>query len=235
MAQLFFDIETIPDQTPGALNDIIANIKAPANLKKEETIQKWHEEKAHAAAEEVYAKTGLGGLKGEICSIAWAVDEGEIQGQIRKPGESEATLLTDFFLSVVHDIRRNGEGAHPRLEWVGHNVLEFDLRFIKQRCLIHRIHPDLRVPADARHNKGSVFDTMREWCGFRGFVSQDALCKAFGLAPKAGMTGADVWPAYQAERYEDILAYNRNDVNAVREMYKIMVSDRWSSPYAARS
>jgi len=36
------------------------------------------------------------------------------------------------------------------------------------------------------------------------------------------MSGADVWPYYQAGRYDEILAYNMDDVRAVREIKEMM-------------
>lgn len=218
MTNLYFDIETIPDQKPGALERAAALVKVPATYKKPEVIENFRAERA----QEAYEKTSLNGLHGEICSIAWAIDDGHIEGQVRRPGESEKELIEAFFEAVYFDAHRGGEGSFPRITWIGHNVIDFDLRFVKQRCLVNDIIPGFKIPADARHGSNDIFDTMKAWVGWKGFVSQDALCKALGLPQKDGMTGADVWPAYQAGKYEEILNYNHNDVRTVRELYRRM-------------
>lgn len=216
---IFIDIETRPDSREGAYQKIADQIKPPGNIKKPESIEKWMEEHGTAAAEEAYHKTGLNGIAGEIISIAWALDDEEIQGHIRLPNESEAALLEAFFEDLTWVLPRNTGHC-----WVGFNHKDFDLRFIKQRCMVNNIRPPIHIPAEGRHGGGQVFDCMVAWCGQYGsnrYVSQEALCEAFGIEGKV-MSGADVWPAYQKGRYEDILAYNKDDVRIVRELYRRM-------------
>ncbi len=83
--------------------------------------------------------------------------------------------------------------------------------------------PKFTIPADAKHGGDWVFDTMKAWAGWKGYVSMDALAKALGLEGKGDMSGADVWPAYQKGEYEKIQAYNESDVETVREIYKRLV------------
>lgn len=212
---LFFDIETIPDQGPGAIEKAADLVKVPANYKKLEVIEQYRQDHA----EDEYRKTALKGIAGEICSMAWALDDGEVQGIIRK--SSEVDLLRTFFDIVSAKSSKHGSGDYPYLTWIGHNIIEFDLRFLKQRCLVNNVRPAFHIPADARHGK-NVFDTMREWAGWKGYVSQDALCQAFGIDTDTNMDGSMVWDFYQAGRYDDILAYNRNDVRLVRALFNRM-------------
>lgn len=222
--KLYFDLETIPDQREGAFERYLDQVIPPANYKKPESIDKWMAENAETAAAEKYAKTGLSGLYGEICSIGFAVGDGDVKTFTRGiNADSEKHLLLQFFIALRK--AWNADDNWPRFEWIGHNVIEFDLRFLKQRCFVNRVQPLVMVPADARHGNGSVFDTMKEWAGFRGYVKQDELCEVFGLEQKPGMTGADVWPAYQAEEYERIAAYNAYDVQTVRDIHKVMTYD----------
>ena len=44
--------------------------------------------------------------------------------------------------------------------FVGHNILDFDLRFIYQRSIIHQIKPSRDIPF-ARFRNAPVYDTMR--------------------------------------------------------------------------
>lgn len=221
--KLYFDAETIPDQREGAFETYLDKVKPPANYKKQESIDKWMADNAEAAAAELYAKTSFSGLHGELCAIGFKVDDNPAVSLVRgEDFETEREMIGAFFTDVKA-CARSGEGNYQHIEWIGHNVIDFDLRFLKQRTLINRIPHDERpwIPADARHSKG-VFDTMREWAGWKGTVSQDALCEAFGLPTKPGMTGADVWPAYQAGEYERIREYNLYDVETVYALHQIM-------------
>lgn len=218
---IYLDIETIPDQRPGALQEFLDNVTAPGQYKKPESIQKWIEENGPSVAEDEYHKTGLNGIAGEICSISWAIDDGEVIGNCRRPDTTEAWLLKHFFDCIAQE-RKSGEGKHPRLTWIGHNVIDFDLRFLKQRAIVNNVRPPFLIPADARHGSAQVFDTMKAWTGWKGYVSQEALCEALGINGKGDMEGKDVWPAYQRQEYNDIEEYNMNDVRIVRELYQRM-------------
>lgn len=219
---LYMDAETIPDQEEGALENARELVKVPANYKKPEAIENYRLQ--HAA--EAYEKTSLNGIAGEICSISWALDDADIRGMIRHPGDSEADMLQAFFTEIRAVASRDGEGGFPRLTWVGHNIIDFDLRFILQRCMVNNVIPPFRIPADARHGSDQVFDTMRAWAGWKGYVSQDALVKAFKIeVPETGVNsvdGSQVWPMYQAGKFQDILEYNKLDVWRVRELHKRM-------------
>lgn len=208
---LFIDIETIPDQSENALEVAAENVKVPGNYKKPEVIEKYRQENAEAE----WLKTGLKGISGEICSIAWAIDDGEIIGNCRDSTTSEAWLLKHF----CDCIKQEMDGRIPH--WIGHNVIEFDLRFLKQRCLINNVRPPFIIPADTRHGN-AAFDTMKEWAGYRGYVSLDALAKAFGFEGKQDMTGKDVWPAFKAGEFDKIEKYNISDVDLTRKVYRRM-------------
>ena len=232
--RLYFDIETIPDQSEGALERHLDRVTPPANYKKQESIDKWMAENAEAVALESYKKTALGGLYGEICSMSWAIDDGKILHMTRQD-ETEAKMLEAFWDDLYYVIRLNQAGDDTRatwakLEWVGHNILEFDLRLLKQRCMVNRVKPSFNIPADARHGNGAVFDTMKEWAGFRGYVKQDELIDAFGIelpdwaADVADIEGSQVYDLWQARAYDTISIYNQLDVWKVRELHKRMTS-----------
>ena len=221
MTNLYIDIVTIPDQRPGAFDKIYDTIRPPATYKKPESIEKWMVENGSKAAAETHLKTSLNGIAGEICSIAWALDDGEIIGNCRRPDTTESWLLQHFFDCIAQETK-SGEGEYPRLTWIGHNVIDFDLRFLKQRAIVNNVKPPFLIPADARHGSAQVFDTMKAWAGWKGYVSQEALCEALGIKGKDDMTGADVWPAYQRKEYDTIEEYNRDDVRIVRELFRRM-------------
>jgi hypothetical protein len=230
--KFYFDIETIPDQADGAFDKYVSAVEPPGQYKKPESIDKWMAENAENVALENYKKTALNGLHGEICSIAWAIADGEIQ-HLTRMGESETELLAAFWDDVYSQVRTAQAGDESRatwakLEWIGHNILEFDLRILKQRSMINKVVPLFAIPADARHGQGSVFDTMKEWAGWRGYVKQDELVEAFGLElPQwaAGLEqndGSHVFDLWRDKEYDKLALYNQLDVWKVRELHKRM-------------
>lgn len=229
----YFDIETIPDQAENAFQRHLEAVKPPANYKKPETIAKWMAENAEAAALEDYRKTALTGLYGEICSIAWAIDDGEIRHITRDENVSEFSLLVAFWDKIYSQIREEQAADETRatwakLEWIGHNVIDFDLRFLLQRHFVNKVRTVFTIPADSRHGHG-VFDTMKEWGGWRGYVKQSELVKALHLEPPTwaegleDVDGSHVFDLWKAKDYDTIARYNKLDVHWVREIHKRMI------------
>lgn len=105
--------------------------------------------------------------------------------------------------------------------FVGHNVLDFDLRFIHQRSIIHRIKPPRDIPF-ARFRNSPVFDTMHEWSKWgRDLISLDRLAKALEIAsPKGELDGSKVYPYYKAGKLAEIYDYCKGDVETVRRVYR---------------
>ncbi len=104
---------------------------------------------------------------------------------------------------------------------VGHNVLDFDLRFIHQRSIIHRIKPSREI-SFARFRNAPVFDTMHEWSKWgRDLTSLDRLAKALNIAsPKVELDGSKVYPYYRAGKLSEIYDYCKGDVETVRQIYR---------------
>ena len=228
MSNLFHDIETIPDQREGALQNLVDNIAAPARYKKPESIQKWINDEGPTAAVEEWKKTALHGIAGQIVSIAWAFDDlpitGEIDATTKHNGEE---LLLCTFFEAIYRQHKSGEGKYQEITWIGHNCIDFDIRFLYQRAAILGIKPEFVLPTDARHGR-SVYDTMNAWCGWRGsrggagYAKQDELYAALGGEPfeNDDMDGSQVWDYIQAGRYDEVLAYNKRDVEKLRFNYK---------------
>jgi predicted PolB exonuclease-like 3'-5' exonuclease len=222
LMNLFFDIESIPDQREGALQEHIDNIAAPARYKKQESIDNWIKDKGPAAAVEQWKKTALEGISGQIVSIAWAFDKFPVTGEIdRSEDYSNESVVLSAFFDAIHDKVRAGEGKFQQLTWIAHNGIEFDLRFLYQRAVILGIKPPFVIPVDARHGS-AVYDTMKAWAGYRGYVKQDVLYAAVGGEPfeDDDMDGSQVWDYIQAGRYDEVLEYNKRDVLKVRHIYQ---------------
>ncbi len=105
--------------------------------------------------------------------------------------------------------------------FVGHNVLDFDLRFLYQRSIIHRIKPSREI-SFARFRNAPVFDTMHEWSKWgRDLTSLDRLAKALNIAsPKGELDGSKVYPYYRAGKLSEIYDYCKGDVETVRQIYR---------------
>jgi predicted PolB exonuclease-like 3'-5' exonuclease len=104
--------------------------------------------------------------------------------------------------------------------FVGHNILDFDLRFIYQRSVIHQIKPSRDIPF-SRFRNAPIYDTMHEWSKWgREHTSLDALAKALGIpSPKENLDGSKVYPYYRAGKLGEIIAYCKRDVDSVRQIY----------------
>jgi len=204
---LKIDLETAPY---GNIEDV--EVKVPGNYSKPETIAKYIEENR----ESEYRKGALHGISGQIVSIAWQRQAKPIRAITRDHSLSETELLEQFFAEITD----YGKIQYPRFKWIGHNLLNFDLRFLKQRCWITGVRPPVHIPADARHGEWA-FDTMLEWAGFRGYVSQDALYRALGGQPYEddGMDGSMVYDAWLAGEYDKIKAYNIRDIEKLAHNY----------------
>jgi predicted PolB exonuclease-like 3'-5' exonuclease len=205
---IYIDIETLPDQLDGAIDRIKETLSPPGTLKKAESIAAWYKDKAPAAAEEKYLKTSLDGLYGQILCIGIAVDDNE-PVCIRECSEK-------VMLLAMYEIL--GKCVAPLI--IGHNILKFDLPFIKHRSIINSVQPTVLMP-DSRFNNSDAYDTMQGWAGFNNYVSLDNLCFAFGIeSPKDGIEGSKVWEYVQAGKEHEVFVYCKRDVAATREVYK---------------
>ena len=111
-------------------------------------------------------------------------------------------------------------------EIVGHNIVNFDLPFIFQRCLVHCISARPFVNL-GDYNVRGVFDTMRHWwLGDKRRVSLDDIAWALGFqsSKTAEVEGSKVFDLYQAGKLDLIREYNLNDVRVTRKVYERMVA-----------
>jgi len=131
--------------------------------------------------------------------------------------------MLSVFLNRVKERTYQKDGRPECVQWVGHYITGFDLRFIWQRCVLNRLKPVPRIPYDAKPWSDSVFDTCIEWKGNgKSSGSLNALCKAFGLEGKGDIDGSKVYDEYLAGHYQNIIDYCKDDVHKVRELHKCM-------------
>lgn len=198
--KLFFDIETLP-----------------ASGKDMPLIKQFYEEmKARKNGEAVrvdfdtfHRNTSFQGEFGRIFCIGYARDDEPAQAL----SGDEKQILIDFW-----------EEAREERLFIGHNIMEFDFRFIYKRSIILGVRPsrDLNF---ARYRSEPIYDTMKEWekWGSQG-TSLHKLSIALGIAsPKeAGIDGSKVYDYFLAGKGDEIIEYCKRDVEATRSVYKRM-------------
>jgi len=194
--KLFLDIETIP-----------------ASDESRATLEKLHAKKNKGLEDfdEYFAKTSFDGAFGRIICIGYAVDDDETD-VLYNAGDEKETLRQFWELAKSSDM------------FIGHNVLDFDLRFIYQRSIVNGVRPSLDLNF-ARYRNFPIFDTMKEWGKWgQNNVGLEHLALALGIpTPKDGIDGSQVWDFFKAGKVQDILDYCKRDVVTTRAVFKRMV------------
>jgi len=221
--KVYFDIETIPTQNLILIDQIRATIKPPGNITKEDTKAQWIVEKGQAAFEKEYRKTSLSGTTGEIISIAWGVEDQPIRVVYRELNQPESKMLADFFVAVSKELIDNNGFARKPI-WVGHNICDFDLRFLWQRCVVNHINPPIPLYHNDKPWSPNVIDTLYEWTGLnKAGGSLNKICLALGMEGKGDIDGSKVWDYVKAGKVEEVAHYNKDDVQKVKDIYQRMI------------
>ncbi|QDP48423.1 MAG: putative DNA-directed DNA polymerase [Prokaryotic dsDNA virus sp.] len=207
----YLDIETIPSQSPAVLDKLRAEVKAPAQYKKPESIKEWIAENADRIAREQLAKTSFDPAHGHICTIAWAKDDGEIVSAHAGTVEDEEIVLRAFFFDL---------DEYHATTFVGHYVGGFDLRFILCRAVVLGVKIPRCIPRDPKPWSDRIFDTMTAWAGQKERISMDNLCAALGIEGKGDFDGSMVAEAWANGEHEKIAEYCRDDVHRTREIHR---------------
>jgi 3'-5' exonuclease len=158
---------------------------------------------------ELIKKLSLSAVTAKIICICYAIEPPA--GCLVQSLQGEETEIINAFWKLVADCNL----------FVGHNILDFDLRFIYQRSIIHQIKPSRDLPF-ARFRNAPIFDTMQEWSKWgREHVSLDSLSKALSIpSPKENLDGSKVYPYYRAGKLPDIIEYCKRDVDSTRQVYR---------------
>lgn len=214
---LYLDIETIPSQSPEVYAAIAATISPPGNYKKPETIAEWAKNEKPALVKEAIAKTSFDGSVGHVCAIGWAMGDEAPQVQSVKEVRHEAPAIR----LALTDISERYSYAAPTI--VGHNVVNFDIRFLWQRAIVLGIRMPGWFPRDPKPWGNEAFDTMTAFAGSRGTISMDRLCQALGMAGKGEIDGSKIGDLWAAGEHEKIAEYCRADVERTRAIHRKML------------
>lgn len=215
---LYLDIETIPSQSAAVHAKIAEGITPPGNISKAETIAAWEAEKKPAAVKEAIAKTALDGSVGHICCIGWAWGDDAPLSMELDEDVSEAELLEEFIQTI------DGATIGNRIPTiVGHNVVNFDIRFLWQRAIVLGVRMPNWFPRDPKPWGIETFDTMAAFAGARNMIGMDRLCSALGLEGKGEIDGSMIGDLWVAGEYQKIAEYCRDDVIRTREIHRRMM------------
>lgn len=158
---------------------------------------------------DVVKRLSLSAATARILCLAYALEP---------PVDSSVAILTGDEKEILRSFWKLATETNL---FVGHNVLDFDLRFIYQRSIIHQIKPSRELPF-ARFRNAPIFDTMQEWSKWgREHASLDLLARALGIpSPKECLDGSKVYPYYRAGKLAEICEYCKCDVDTVRQVYR---------------
>lgn len=216
--KIFLDIETIPAQQEKLIQYVSDNLQAPGNYKKQEAIDAWMAENKEAA----YRKTALNGGFGQVVCIGYAFNDETVNiAYSDNWNDDEAKILQRFFDDIKAAYTPSADMTPV---FIGHNIENFDLRFIFQRAIILGIKPPSFLPLNNKsYNNLNVFDTMTEWAGKRNFVSLNELCIALNVPPKDDdIDGSKVWDYVKSGQINRVAEYCGDDVDKVRVVYNKM-------------
>ena len=247
--RVFFDIETIraPDLDNAVFNYFHGRAKPSGNLKDPVKIAEWYGSEKHtqAAANEL-TRTSFDGLFGESITIGYgyftiAKDENlapvgaiwhEDVLQRQGPNDPEERILEAYFkflndhgveeVDVVEDRYATRYDEKSPIVLVGHNIIEFDIKFLNKRALVKgiKLPQKPKWPRNLRPWSSEVEDTMLVVDSDKqNRVSADKLAFALGQKGKGDIDGSDVGDLWNLEAYDMIGDYCLDDVRNCRDAW----------------
>ncbi len=203
--KMFLDIETLP--APEHTHEMLREIHEYRKRKKRRNGEKYS-----VSFEQFLSGTGLDGTFGRIFCISYAIDDAMIHCLC---DENEVKMLQEFW-----------QAAKDVDLFVGFNIMDFDLKYILQRSIIHGVKPQTKVRLSfARYKSNPIYDIMHEWNQWsqRTSISLDVLARALGIgSSKTKMDGSEVYSYYKKGKYKEICNYCNADVEVARKIYKKM-------------
>jgi hypothetical protein len=217
MRRLFLDIETLP---AGKMSH--EAVKLIFEKKRAKKSQKEDCEK-QVDFEQYLLGTSFDGTFGRILCIGYAIDDQPVECLCYD--QDEVRTLKEFW-EIVESLSLPAENRYQEhgLLFIGHNIIDFDMRFIYQRSIINKVKPAYDV-SFARYRSFPMFDTMKEWTKWgSNSVGLEPLALALEIpTPKDGIDGSQVYQFYQAGKISEICEYCKRDVECTRKVYDRMI------------
>lgn len=220
MHRLYLDIETLPagEEQHEVLKFLQTKRK---NKKKKEGCVDFKDEKMDF--EQYLLGTSFDGSFGRILCIGYAVDNGPLECLC--DDKNEAGMLAEFW-DIVKSLSvqpQNLNYPDYGVQFIGHNVMDFDLRFIYQRSIVNKVRPAYELNF-ARYRNYPIYDTMKEWSKWSvNNIGLEHVALALGIpSPKDGIDGSQVFNFYKLGKIDEIAEYCKRDVETTRAIYKRM-------------
>lgn len=232
---IYLDAETLPgrsDALMAALRDDAEqekeSVRAPSNYKDQAKIAEYilakHAE-IEADMETKRLKTSFDGMYGSIACVCYAFDDGEVFS-VDSNGCDEKTMLEQLYSHIFDktSYAHHAGVANVAATFCGHNIVDFDLPFLKHRSIILGVKPPASIAAAfvAKAWDKCIADTMLMWSPNRDKrVSLDKLCRALGIPGKGDFDGsmvADTW----TKDPQKVIDYCKDDVRKVRAVHRRM-------------
>jgi hypothetical protein len=153
-------------------------------------------------------KGALNAMSGRIVCVCLLVEDGFAIREIAIAREDEHQIIDEFWTAVG-----------PTDVLIGHNLLGFDLPFIRQRSWILGIRPS-RAIDERRFYTRDVADTLELWTnwGQKKGATLDALGRALGCGGKTA-DGSCVGQWWADQNFDAIQSYCREDVRLAYRVY----------------
>ncbi len=213
------DIETLP-----ALNPVISNGEVQKDGKNGDD----------------RSRTALNGDFGRILCIGYADEhpDGSVRRGIIGWDETCGNLPCDERKILIEfwEMLRSFRPSVDRI--VGHNLFDFDLKFIYKRSVVQGVKPTVEL-SFARYRNQPLFDTMCEWerWGYGTKVSLDRLAHVLDLpsSKEDGMNGSQIERLYESGEHRAIYEYCLRDVELTRLIYRRMTFADFNVPSSSAS
>ncbi len=195
--KLFFDIETLPAGKES--EQAVKHLYQKYRQKGSGTLKNYNE---------FLRATSFDGTFGRIFCIGYAINN-SVPQVLYSAREKE--ILIQFW-----------QLAQNAKLFIGHNIIDFDLPFIFQRSVIHKVKPS-RALVGNNCEKDAVFDTYKQWTSgsscAKGGLGRLAL--AFNEpSSKTELDGSKVYNYYLNKKYKEIIDYCKKDVVLTRKIYE---------------
>lgn len=177
--------------------------------------------------EEGFRKTSLDGALGRILCIGYNEQDGFGKSvahgcfgwnEIDQNFEMDEAKMLNEFWDYLKGFNLNRDII------IGHNILGFDLPFIKKRSLVCEVEQTVNFDC-YKYQKKTVFDTMLHFDSWvwnkEGSTSLKKLAYAFGLdCPKEVLGELNVYDAFCAGEFRKLHDYCKADVKATHLIWR---------------
>ena len=218
-SKIFLDIETLPGdeinyeelKTKEELKELVP--KSYTGKKAEDWIEKTFTEQTDKLNEE-HRKKALNSIQGRIFCIAVAINDKPTD--IIKYDVNEKIILEQLEAYIDGNL---GKDKYHAI-WIGKNFTAFDLMFIWHRSIKYGLTNLMNILPTEKWTK-QIQDVGDMWNLYQygKHDKLDDIAKYLGLGGKVGMTGAEVYDYFLANKYDEIHEYCKGDVDLTRKIY----------------